>query len=510
MKKLTLIIVMCLLAALTKAQTQDRMRIICSAGDTSGTIAYDFAGKYGVEIRNPYGTMNHYLRIVSTESCRLTLVHELFVPGIIWEKPRINAKGDSIVVVFRTPTVLYLKAFVRTINGLIEIGHHEHALPAGSAFLDFIAIQTPDGLALTEKYAMPTNIQSGAFIRYNGSGATNITLMNSTCDCYQAIISDKDHHYFFYTTPTGVEIERRNNDMTMSNPLPYTVNGVPNPVITDVKMYGDTIIAVETINTGMTSLTRNLVDLHSPVYANYSAVLVLQQYIASSYYLDQGIFVTPDITMFGRVLVRSAYTLSGTLIPIATATFQDKYYNFHSFKFSNDRSIWYADYHDTTAPDYRAINFLLMNNISFTRVDSVYSDDSLNYCSGVFKINDSTLLAIGASISPGPLGIKNAKYLYIHIPYTPPFPTEVSTSPVTNKEEVVLFPNPATETATLRTPLPVIRWDLSDMTGDPVMSSVKEGSTETTIDLSKIESGLYILRAQLSDGALIKQKLIKL
>jgi len=69
---------------------------------------------------------------------------------------------------------------------------------------------------------------------------------------------------------------------------------------------------------------------------------------------------------------------------------------------------------------------------------------------------------------------------------------------------VKLYPNPAVSTVTIKTTVIINRVDIVNVSGTVVYSNIVN-TTNTTVDVSNLQSGIYTLRGYTSDGVITKQ-----
>lgn len=72
-----------------------------------------------------------------------------------------------------------------------------------------------------------------------------------------------------------------------------------------------------------------------------------------------------------------------------------------------------------------------------------------------------------------------------------------------------LYPNPATNQVTITANAPLNQIQLFALSGELISTELGLGSTQKFLDLSYLESGIYIIKTQLEDGSQYVQKLIK-
>ena len=69
---------------------------------------------------------------------------------------------------------------------------------------------------------------------------------------------------------------------------------------------------------------------------------------------------------------------------------------------------------------------------------------------------------------------------------------------------VKIYPNPAITTVTIKTTVIISRVDIVNVSGTVVYSTIVN-TTNTTVDVSYLQSGIYTLRGYTSDGVIAKQ-----
>jgi len=76
-----------------------------------------------------------------------------------------------------------------------------------------------------------------------------------------------------------------------------------------------------------------------------------------------------------------------------------------------------------------------------------------------------------------------------------------------NKNDLTLFPNPAVNSINIKSALPIIYIEVSDISGKVIMRKDMSGTTD--LDISGYSNGIFILKATNTNGEILVQKLVK-
>jgi|GEM_PF-6192183 len=470
MKKITLLLATS--ALFTVAYGQAALDHICTYSDNGSMETFDYAAPYTVQ------WTSNTVRIVDVnQQCSgSALMAEVFTDPVIDIAINTNKPGDSIALAILTQTTLFMNSYHRSGTTLTPIKQVQYSLSSNN-FRAIKTDKTPYGLSilLTHKVGT-TEYSKGAAIRYSGQMTMPTDLTHVNCGCYSHMAADMMYHYFFYTTPTGVWVERRLNNMDMTYEGLYPLNTITNPVITDVQ-HTDTTIALETMD-GSHKLVRQMYLKATTMGLTYLAELSHQ--VGPVHEEHRGRYVHLGITALGETLVKHTSNLSGTLAIQHSIQFGGNHKDFRAYPLGGGYLIWYAVGNNGSGP---LTAWLIDSDLN--RVDSVIISDGAMVLHGGSRPNDSTFVIYGGSN-------QMAKLYVLRLRHVPSAVNDVT------QQLFSVYPNPATTLVTLTSGTKLDHIEVYNNIGQVVMT-LRPAANSVYVDLSAVPPGLYIVRGRKGD-----------